>query len=292
MKPLNNEQAFTLVELIIAMAILAALSLSTSRSLRSSAQLKTSLQAKIDQQARFRSVMNIIKKDISMAFHHRDVSLEILRDIKAREKQIIQQASNNSTPGGGGGTPPGGGEGTPPAEGTVSLLDLTKYERELIDPTQFMGDNDALHFTNANNIKISPDDLASSHQEVGYYVKNCRNRIDTSKSYNCLWRRTNPVIDADVSQGGEEFVLLENISVFKLRYLGEGMEEWQDRWYSNPRGDARTQNRFPGAVEVSIAYKDENDKVSEAVFIAGVAFTNNPPLQNPRGGLPRGGLSR
>ncbi|MEE6249161.1 MAG: type II secretion system protein GspJ [Bdellovibrionota bacterium] len=296
MKEALSQKAFTLIELMVSLAILAAISLATSRSLRSTAQLKNSLQGRIDRQATFRSAIRLIKRDIHLAFNHHDLTIDILKDIKSREKELLSannnnnnntnNNNNNST-----GTNPQDPSTDPSSSGNqnnnssnnsansnqsnVSLFNLEDYEKEIKDPTSFIGEKDELHFTNTNNIRISPDDLSSSQQEVGYFIKNCRNRLNPELSYNCLWRRTNKSIDDDVTQGGNEFVVLENVTVFKLRYFGEGKEDWQENWYSTNRGDDSTKDKFPDAVEVSIAFK-QNDKLAEAVFVAKVAFPNNP----------------
>lgn len=294
MKKLLSEKAFTLIELMVSLAILAAISLATSRSLRSTAQLKNSLQGRIDRQAVFRSAIRLIKRDIHLAFNHHDLTIDILKDIKSREKELLSANNNNANSnnnnnsntdtetGTGTGTGTGTNTGTNNSNSTansnqtnVSLFNLEDYEREIKDPTSFIGEKDEIHFTNSNNIRITPDDLSTSQQEVGYFIKNCRNRLNPELSYNCLWRRTNKSIDDDVSQGGNEFVVLENVSVFKLRYFGEGKEDWQDTWYSTSRGDDTTKDKFPDAVEVSIAFK-QDEKVSEAVFVAKIAFPNNP----------------
>lgn len=300
MKKINSQYGFTLIELMVSLAILAAISLATSRSLRSTAQLKNSLQGRIDRQATFRSAIRLIKRDILLAFNHHDLTIDILKDIKSREKELLAASNNtnnnNNNNNNNGTTPDPDGTNTGTGNNNtntansnstntnVSLFNLEDYEREIRDPTSFIGEKDEIHFTNTNNIRITPDDLSTSQQEVGYFVKNCRNRLNPELSYNCLWRRTNRSIDDDVSQGGNEFVVLENVTVFKLRYFGEGKEDWQETWYSTSRGDDTTKDKFPDAVEVSIAFK-KDDKVAEAVFVAKIAFPNNPEKKEEQNNL-------
>lgn len=284
---LNNQSGMTLIEILIAMAILAAITLSTTTSLRSSVTLKKKIKGKIDRQAKFRSALRIIDRDIRMAFHHRDITLAIYKDIKEREKEIL--ASNNNTTDNSnstnnttntGNTSTNTNTNTTANTNTntntenLTLINLEKYQREITDPTTFYGEKNELHFTNTNSVRVTADDLASSQQEVGYYVKNCRNRLDPELSYNCLWRRVSKVIDDKVQEGGEEFVVLENVTVFKLRYYGETKDDWIEQWFTGERADDDTKDRFPEAVEVSIAFK-EGDKVEEAVMISHIAFPNN-----------------
>lgn len=284
----------TLIEILIAMAILAVLTLSTTMSLRRSVTLKKKIKTKINRQGKFRSALRLIDRDIRLAFNYRDITYDIYADIKKREQEILNQNNSNSnsnTNSGSGSAGSSGGSGSSGSSGSgtnnnntnntsnLSLLDLEKYNKDLKDPTSFYGEKDELHFTNTNSVKVSADDMGSIQQEVGYYVKNCRNRINPELSYNCLWRRVNKIIDDKVEQGGDEFVVLENITVFKLRYYGETKEDWVPTWFSGERGDDDTRDRFPKAVEISISFK-EGEKVEEAVMVSHIAFPNNEVIED------------
>lgn len=277
---LKNQQGMTLIEILIAMAILAVLTLSTTSSLRTSTQLKKKVSSRINRQAKFRSALRLMDRDIRLAFNYRDITYQIYEDIKKREKEILAnkketepektdpEAEPPTTPS----KPPQPEEQEETTQ--VTLLNLEKYQRDTSDPTAFYGDKNELHFTNTNNVKISTDDMSSKQQEVGYFVKNCRNRIDPEKSYNCLWRRVSSVIDDRVEEGGKEFVVIENVKVFKLRYFGPTKADWVEQWFSGSRGDAETKDRFPSAVEISLAF-EEDGKMEEAVMISYLAFPNN-----------------
>src|SRR5262249_31609314 len=92
-------------------------------------------------------------------------------------------------------------------------------------------------------------------------------------------------IDDDLTKGGEDTVLLENVEKFELRYLGPKHEkEWVDTWLTNERGDATTKGVFPYAVEVTIEVLDNNkekDKPLRMTMVAAISNPNNrPPTQS------------
>jgi hypothetical protein len=90
------------------------------------------------------------------------------------------------------------------------------------------------------------------------------------------------VIDDDLTKGGQETVLLENVEKFELRYLGPGKEkEWVPQWISTERGDALTKGKFPFAVEITIEVQDKSsnskDKPLRMTIVAAIRNPNNPP---------------
>jgi hypothetical protein len=85
----------------------------------------------------------------------------------------------------------------------------------------------------------------------------------------------------DITREGQETVLLENVTEFKLRYLGPGKEEeWINQWYSNEKGDAVTKDKFPYAVEITLAVKDTSSKAKDKnlrmTIVAAIRNPNNP----------------
>jgi hypothetical protein len=99
-----------------------------------------------------------------------------------------------------------------------------------------------------------------------------------------LWRRVANVIHEDITKSGEETVLLENVSDFKLRYLGIGHEEeWLDTWITTERGTEQSKGNFPYAVEITIAVKDPDtkDKELRMTMVAAIRNPNNKKKEQP-----------
>jgi hypothetical protein len=141
-----------------------------------------------------------------------------------------------------------------------------------------------LDFTTLSNVRMTEDSKVSSQAEIGYHLKPCRRRSTQGQSSQCLWRRVSNVIHEDITKSGEETVLLENVSDFKLRYLGVGHEEeWLDSWITTERGTEQSKGNFPYAVEVTIALKDPDtkDKELRMTMVAAVRNPNNKKKEQP-----------
>ena len=95
---------------------------------------------------------------------------------------------------------------------------------------------------------------------MGYEMKECKSLHEDRGTSKCLWRRSTPHVDLDVTKGGDEVVLLENLSEFKLRYIGKGKQDWVTDWRSDSAGDGVTKGKFPTAVELSITTEKEENK--------------------------------
>jgi len=239
---------FTLLEVMVAIMIMATMSILTAQTIQRAIRTKTKIQIQIDRESILRNALRIIERDINLAFHYRNITTELhdeMRKIRAKGTKPPPPSSNQP-------------EATPPPEFT-----------------QFLGRSDNIHFSSMNNIRMLKDSQESNLNEVGYFLKSCKSRVDPGKSSQCLWRRTSTYIDDDVSTGGPEFVLLENVSGFDLKYFGEGKEEWNSTWETDERGDVATKGNFPLAVEVTIEVNNKGRKDSLSTVIP-IRFPNNP----------------
>ncbi len=262
-----THSGFTLIEVILAITILSTLTVLTTQALSRALKAKVKIQTEVDDVASLRDSMRMIRADINLAYHHRDFEKEI--------SDLVNKP-----------TPPAG-IATPTAPPPV-----VQRENKRVDPTtDFVGTEDKMNFVTMNNGRTTANSKQADFTEVGYALKDCRNLTDTSKSSKCLYRRTQLIVDEDVTEGGTEMVLLENISEFKLRYIGEGKQDWVSTWKTNNGGDGATKGRYPELVEVSMAIEREMDKKKRTYsmqFVIPIHFPNNPPSastspQNPNG---------
>lgn len=265
-----SQKGFTLIEVVIAMSIMAFLTVMVSQSMRRSTDFKTKIQKNIDQRSAINSAMRIIERDINLAFHYQDINTEVLKEIEKKKK---------SASGGGRKPGPDGKLGTAddiidPAGGGGAIYQNFKI-REIPVHTVFVGAKESIHFTNLNNITVQPGEKVSDQQEVGYFVKNCKSLVNPEVSTKCLWRRTSPFIDDKVEEGGTETVLIENVKKFELRYFGKEKEDWVDTWDSSPdNNDDTLKNKFPSAVEVTLTI-EQNKKEVSAIRVVALRFPNN-----------------
>lgn len=258
----KNFQGFTLIEVLIAIAILATMGTLAAQSIQQAIKSKKKIQEQVDITSRMRDGMKLLERDIQLAYHHRDWERELMSAMKKKSNQ-----PQNPTPN----TFPGNNPNADPY-GTV--------EAPRVDPTtQFMGSENELHFVTLNNGRLSKGLPQADFSEVGYTLKDCKS-TDGKTSSKCLWRRTSPWVDKDVTTGGEEVVLLENVSEFSLKYLGKGKQDWDKTWKSNEAGDGATKGNFPSAVEISLTIlqassEKEKPKKYSMQIVVPIHFPNN-----------------
>jgi len=262
------------------MVILSFLSLFTVEAIQKALHTKTKVQKDIDKNSGLRDALRIMERDINMAFNYRDINIELYNEAqKYRQQQAQGQGAN--------GQPQGTQTGTPSPQGGLTAAqmqanqDPTRFQLKTEKIyTQFLGEPKALNFTSLSNVRMMEDSPMSSQAEIGYSLKPCRTRSNQEQSSNCLWRRVDNYLHDDITKDGQETVLLENVSEFKLRYLGPGRDdEWVDTWMTNERGDDQTKGKFPYAVEITIEIKAEKgkDKPLRMTTVAEISNPNNPP---------------
>ncbi len=257
----NQNKGFTLIEVILAISILATLSVLSTQALSRALKSRAKIQTEVDDVSALRDAMRLIKTDINLAFHHRDF-----------EKEMLDLASKSNTP-----------AATPGAQynPATAAQNSQKRETKRYDPTtHFYGSDSEVQFVTSNNSRMSTAQKQADFIEVGYTLKDCSN-LSTGKSSKCLYRRTQGILDEDVKTGGNEIVMLENVTEFKLRYIGETKQDWVSAWDStNSSTDGGTKARFPEAVEVSLAIEREIEKKMRTysmLYVISVHFPNNAP---------------
>lgn len=268
-------KGFTLLEVLIAMVILAFLSAFTAQAINNAIRAKAKVQKELDKTMTLRDAMRVIERDINSAFHYQDFNAKLFNLSLQARKTTASQAPPPIP----GGNPTGAPLGNQPIAAPFQEHYKPKDEYKF---TGFVGEKNSLDFTTLSNVRMQEDQQASMQAEVGYHLKSCRRRSQQGASSNCLWRRVAPIIDDDLLKGGSETVLLENVEKFDLRYLGPGKEkEWIEQWVSTERGDAITKGKFPYAVEVTIEVLDKRsdakDKPLRMTIVASVRNPNNPP---------------
>lgn len=303
---------FTLIEVLVAMVILAFLALFTSQSIQRAIRAKAKVQTQADKSATLRDALKVMERDINMAFNYRDVAIQVfnLAQQERRKSQSQKQADpcapykdtnayedckkkNQPDPGGAG---IGTSGGTPPPQATPDENELKLKTDPYQSFFKFWGERDNINFSSLSNIRMTEDAQMDTQAEIGYFLKACRRRSTQEQSSQCLWRRVSSIIDKDIDKDGEETVLLENVEKFELKYLGPGKDEdWVDQWLTGEKGDDKTRNNFPLAVEITLGVRDpnkENDKLLVMTTVAAIRNPNNPTpgeAPNPSGSSASGG---
>jgi prepilin-type N-terminal cleavage/methylation domain-containing protein len=282
---LRHPDGFTLIEVMVALAILAALSVLTAQSMQTAIANRSKAKAQVARDSSIRDALSVISADVGAAFHHRDIQTAMLNEI------------TNPTPTPGpGGIPPGQQQppqfSAPQGNPNGSTSAGATPRPTPVNLTGFIGDSESMYFTVLNNVRTLRDAPESDQAKIGYFVKSCKSRTSPGKPSKCLYRAHSPVLDDDVSKPGPAAMLIDNVETFKLRYLGPGHEEPVEQWKTGAQGrDAAAADNFPYAVEITLTIHDRNDpkeKPLTATILAPIRFPNNAEKKdekaNPNGG--------
>lgn len=273
-----KNQGFTLLELLISLVILSTLVVLSSRSIQQALFSKAKIQTQIDDMSQVRDALRVIERDINLAYHDRDLETEFREEIKKIQKDAVKKSPQQ-----GGATPQGSPTPPPVAFPGPTVEQAPDPEEQLrkanrINPeTHFEGKEESLDFVTLNSSRLGEGLIQSDLLKIGYAVKSCSRVGGKQESTKCLMRRSSPWVEGDVTKGGKEIVLLENISEFKLRYFGKGKQDWVSSWSSKGE-DASAKGQFPGSVEVSLTMElgntDKKRKISMQI-VAPIRFPNN-----------------
>jgi prepilin-type N-terminal cleavage/methylation domain-containing protein len=243
----KSNKAFTLIEVVLAVAILASLSITIASSISQALKAKKKIQAEVTDVSSLRDTMKVLRADIHQAYNHVDFEKEISDQVNKPNPQQNVTAGPSSRQ----------------QQGPLSPTKPRENKRE--DPrTEFWGTENKLNFITMNNGRMTASDLQADFVEVGYELKACRNLSKPEQNSQCLYRRIQKILDKDIEKGGLETVILENITEFNLRYLVEGKEDWIKEWKSsggltNAQSTSTGRSIFPDAVEVTLAIEREFD---------------------------------
>lgn len=246
------------MEILIVTAIMGSIAVIASQAIRGGLQTKKKLDSRLRTESMVFDALRLMATDIERAFHYQYALYEIDRNALAAQQADTDQDQGDNT-----NIQANQGQSLPPP---VRL-------------TNFIGKEEFVHFTTLNHYRTTANAQESNEVEVGYYVDSCKSRV-TGKSSQCLWRRNSIIVDNDVTRGGDATPLIENVTTFKLEYLGEGKtdKEWKKEWLTDNNGSATTQNLFPALVKISMTIEDKDNKEFakfSQTIIAAVRFTNN-----------------
>lgn len=272
----RKNSGFTLLEVLIVLGIMATLVVMTTRSIQQSLINKEKITTQVADSSQVRDSLKIMERDINLAFHFTDYETEMKELIK--KKRVAQGSTTTTTIQGQAPVPPGPVQGAYDPNNPQDPLNQPETNR--VDPaTHWIGKSSELYFATMNASRVREGEQIGDFIKVAYLLKSCKalNGSGNSGTSNCLIRRSSQFVEGDITQGGEDIVLLENITEFKLRYFGKGRQDWIDQWDSKS-GDGIARNRFPDAVEISLTIekgeKEPKKKISMQIVVP-LRFPNN-----------------
>lgn len=280
----RNQRGFTLIEVMVALLILAGLSVLMAQSVRAGLQNRQKVQRQIAEESIIRDAMRLIASDIGAAFHHRDYTVATYNKIlELRKKKAAAGPTGTSTPAAGAPTPTPGAAATPAQPDPLASATPLPTPQQL---TALVGNSDQLTFTTRNHVRRFVDAKESDQATIFYFLRSCRSGENNKYYSSCLVRleRTEPTNEFPLSPPDEEDsqaqVLVPYVTEFKLRYIAVGMSDYTDTWDSRAESsNPVTRGNFPDAVEVSLTVhnkEDPNSKLKSLTWLAPVRHSNNP----------------
>ena len=266
----QTQKGFTLLELLLALTILGFISVYTAQSIRTTVRFSKKIQEDIDINSELHSAVNLLKADMARSFNSRDLYIAVYNEAQRENIRRWQEQRNKpQTPGAPAtnpdGTPADGSTPTTPTDPAQAALQNQgpppEYKPRIeVVLTQFIGEKDKLSFTSLNGNAIRKNTYASEVVEIGYEVKKCRRRSKEQEDTECLWRRLSYHLDGEVLEGGQESVLIEDVTNFELKYLRKQNEddvEWLEAWTID---NVNTQNQLPIAIEINLEISKPTSK--------------------------------
>lgn len=277
MKKRFYSQGMTLIEVMISIAILSILSITTSRMLLQAYKDQSKIEKKIEIESYIESIRNLIMRDISKAFHHRDINVQVYNSVQREKKEDFKTKAGNAE------------KNNQPEEARKFNKKANEvFIRSIKRLTQFIGSKDSLYFTSTHHERTVKDSPVSHLVELGYFVKGCKGRISNKEFKSCLWRSVSRVLDDDLKKGGEERVLLEDVRKVQFSYHqgGSSMDQessWREIWRSDYLGRSELRGKFPRVVKVFLEFPDpiskKKDKIHSLGFMVPIAFPNNKKVE-------------
>lgn len=254
---------------MVALAILAVLSMLSAQAMKSAVDNRVQLSSDIQRDQRLSDTFRVMRADIANAFHYRDMQTQMINEILKPtpdppkqvqgQEQVVQPVI--SVTGTGAASPLGTPRPTP------------------IQVTNFVGESESLYFTTTTNSRTIRDSQESDLAKIGYFTKTCTAMGPRGGgSSKCLYRSVSPYLDEDVTKGGVDTMLVENVEEFKFRYLGPDQEDYVATWKTDNNGTEQTKDVFPYAVEITLTLHNKNDKKDKPVtgtILAPINFPNN-----------------
>lgn len=283
----RTQSGMTLLELVIALTILATVMIFTTTSIQQAITSKAKIQSQLDDMSRVRDALKVIERDVNLAFHHRDLETEYREKLKKKVQSGPQQPQvplNPFAP-----PPPPPNPNNPQSRFDFRDGDEAERRRNRIDPTtHFIGSDDEMYFPTLNSARVAESSRQSDAIKVGYFIESCSRpgKKGDSISTRCLFRKSSPVVEPDFTKGGEPIALIEYVEEFKLRYKGPGKQDWVSEWKSTG-GDGNTKNKFPSLVEVSLTTNrgtQTQPKKVEMQMVIPLRFPNNEESNQQRRG--------
>lgn len=221
-----NKKGFTLIEVLVSVAVLAMIMASVWSSTKQSLDSKERVENRDELYQSGRVALRKIADDVSMAF-------------------LIKSPAERSA--------------TAAATGTATAEVQTRPRPITFFIGEDRGERDEVRFTTLSNIRLFKNAKQSDQGKVSYSVQPSP---EDSQVIN-LVRTFSPYLDDQNTVEGTSYVVAENIREFGLEYYDLRKQEWGRTWNTET---IDWKERLPRAVRITLSFPDPDDDQESIVM--------------------------
>lgn len=272
------EQGFTLIEVMIALFILALIGFTTSKAVVDAAQLKEILKGESEFSGEVRTSIGFIERDLSQIFNPRWF-------LPANAKPIDPYNQQLPAPGAQG----GGTAGGPPKMTNDQLNRVLRgmafqtfefwgplYDATGIRASRFQGKETSMSFVTASHSRIYAEKKESIYAKVRYELVKQPPNPNFTKYENDKLAGLFQLIKTENTHAFEleeprddnnyvnTYVVLSNIKSLKFRYYKPDTKDPLPSWDSEQEDNQGRKGQFPEAVELEAVLVGPNDRTMDA----------------------------
>ena len=250
---LRSNSGFTLLEVLIAICILAFISIGIYRAITETYRLRATLSTEGDFYNGIRLSMNILQEDITMLYSPLPMVPGWPSPSPSPSFMVV----------------PPGGYGAPAQVPDPTLAQTFEYWGPALDasglrPSHFIGTESKLTFVANSHLRVYKDSQESEFAAIAYDLV-ADNRDHDSQMLVKTESTDVFNLDPDRKDPNQRvFALLHGIKKFKYRYYRKDKDEWDPKWDSDSDDQ---KNIYPDIVELTIEVTGPNHMVFDGKFL-------------------------
>lgn len=259
MRRAPHNAGFTLVEVMLAVAILASLTALMWASIANMFATRDVIEARTERYHQVRVTMNRMAKEIAAAYiAGPEFGAELLPGEESMATMTVDEQ-----------------------------MDEAKFQASGAQRFQFgmIGRDGKLNFTTMAHVRTMDRERASDHAEIGYFTRTDRN--EEGRMVKMLMRREDVSADDDLEKGGVVYKMLPELDKIEFEYwdpgpvkLGTFEELAQGRWVKDWDTTRRDQaGRLPTRVRIRLVLPPPNERSEPEVFVTQAEIATTEVLE-------------